>query len=97
MDCFFRYIFRGELCSARAFFSFEEEPYFVFLWLYDSDIVNEFGDEVSIKTDLKKVLPRKNDYKSLIDLELAIFEALKEQPAFLQEKAKTLGCATRVI
>lgn len=93
MDCFFRYTYRGSIRSARAFFSFEEEPCFIFLWLYDSDLVDEFGDEISIKTDLESVLPRRNDYKKLVELELAIFAALKEEPAFLYEKSKKLPCS----
>lgn len=87
MDCFFYFYFRGSKCGARAFFSFERNPYFIFLWLYDSELVLEFSDEISIKTDLEQVLPRKNDYASLVDLELTLFEALQKEPEFIRQKS----------
>jgi hypothetical protein len=95
MDCFVYYTFRGKVCAARAFFSFEQEPYFIFLWLFDSALINEFGDEISIKTDLEKVLSRKNDYKGLMELEEAIFAALKKEPAFIAERVRKLSYSTQ--
>ncbi len=94
MDCFVYYTYRGKGCAARAFFSFEQEPFYIFLWLYDSELINEFGDEISIKTNLETVLPRKNDYKELVELEEAIFAVLKNEPTFLSERAKRLNYVT---
>ncbi len=91
MDCFVYYTYRGKASAASAFFSFEEDPYYIFLWLHDPVHVSAFGNEISIKTDLAKVLPKKNDYNGLVELESILFAALQQEPSFIAAKTKKLG------
>jgi hypothetical protein len=54
----------------------------------DKSLIKEFGDEITIKTDCKQRLPKKDDYPELIELRQAIFDAAKTTPAFLAAKER---------
>jgi hypothetical protein len=82
MDSLVPFYFRSQLCSVEAYFSFDKEPCYIFLSLRDRDLIQEFGEDITIKTDCVRVLPRKDDNAELIRLRQAIFEAFKTTRAF---------------
>lgn len=84
----FSFPFRNSTYLASVLFSFEEEPYFLSTTLLDTDLVNEFGQSLSIKTDGDDVLHNPNESVDAIQLKNAVFNYLKQTPAFKQLKAK---------
>lgn len=84
----FSFPFRNSTCQASVLFSFEEEPYFLSTTLLDTNLVNEFGQSLSIKTDGEDVLHNPSESVAVNQLKTAVFNYLKETPAFMQLKAK---------
>lgn len=82
MDFELSFFFRNIARSCLAYLDASEEPCYVFVQLTDPALIEEFGDEVTIKTDLVQRLPRKDDYEELVALRQAIFNSLKEDPRF---------------
>lgn len=83
----FSFPFRDTNYRAYALFSFEEEPYFLSVTLLDNSLINEFGESLSIKTDGDDVLYYTRDTEAVIQLKNAVFNYLKQTPAFKQLKA----------
>ncbi|HVE60745.1 MAG TPA: hypothetical protein VNA26_02935, partial [Chitinophagaceae bacterium] len=63
---------------------------YIFVLLISPEIIKEFGDEISIKTDCEKLLPKKDDYPQLVRLRQSIFDAIKIIPEFLAAKEKMI-------
>lgn len=84
----FSFPFRNSTYLASVLFSFEEEPYFLSTTLLDTNLVNEFGQSLSIKTDGEHVLHNPSESVAVIQLKSAVFNYLKKTPAFMQLKAK---------
>ena len=89
MDNVLQFLFRGRLYSCDFFIDAMEDPIFIFCILKDNDLLVEFSDDVTIKTDGSVVLPTKNSYPELIELRQAIFSAVKNTAAF-QIKIKSV-------
>jgi hypothetical protein len=64
MDTSLQFLFRNKNYAAHCFFSFEKVPYLIFLTLQGKELIKYFGEEVTIKTDLRKVLPKIDDYRA---------------------------------
>jgi hypothetical protein len=84
----FSFPFRNATYRASALFSFEEEPYFLSITLLDRNLINEFGQTLSIKTDGDIALFNPAETVAVIQLKNAVFGYLKQTPAFKQLKAK---------
>lgn len=84
----FTFPFRNADYKATALFSFIDEPYFLSTTLLSEELVKEFGESLSIKTDGDKVLLHPEDNAAVIELKTAVFNYLKQTPAFMQLKAK---------
>ena len=84
----FSFPFRNTDQKATVLFSFIDEPYFLSTTLLNEDLVKEFGPSLSIKTDGDKVLHVPDETAAVSDLKTAVFNHLKETPAFKQLKAK---------
>ena len=84
----FSFPFRTSTYPASVLFSFEEEPYFLTTTLLDTELVKEFGENLSIKTDGDAVLPHPADSEAVVQLKSAVFDYLKQTPAFMQLNAK---------
>ncbi len=93
MDTSIRFEFEGRAFVADAFFSFDQQPYYIFMSLHDSTLIEYFGEEVTIKTDLFRVLPKKDDYPNLIELRQKMFNAIKSSQVFRLKKEQVLGFA----
>ena len=86
MNSIVQFSFRNKVSSCNVFIDSSEDPCYVFAILLDQDLINEFGDEVTIKTDCEKRLPKKDDYAQLVELRDAIFDAVKTIPEFIAAK-----------
>lgn len=78
-----QFVFRKVLYSCEAFIDYTEEPCYIFCMLRNERLIQEFGDEVTIKTDCHKLLPKKDDYPALVELRQAIFSAVKNTREFM--------------
>ena len=82
MDFEFSFLFRNKKWSCTACIDASEDPCYVFIQLKDAHLINEFGDEVTLKTDFENRLPKKDDFGELLLLRKSLFEALKDHPQF---------------
>ena len=85
-----QFLYKEKLYQCEAYIDYTEFPCFVFVILNDRGLMQEFGDEITIKTDLEKLLPRKDDYPELVELRKAIFDAVKYTGRFMRIKQQTL-------
>lgn len=53
-----QFLFRAKLFFAEAIIDASAEPLYVFCLLQDKELVQEFGEEITIKTDFEKRLPK---------------------------------------
>jgi hypothetical protein len=83
MDVRIEFIFRNKRSTCKVYPDKGTIPCYFFAELNDADLIAEFGDEIAIKTDLVKRLPKKDDYPSLIDLRESIFTAIKLKPELI--------------
>lgn len=89
MDFQFSFVFRSKSRLAHAFIDYNEEPYFIFTILLDKELIEEFSDEITIKTDFNKVLPKKDDSTpGLVELRQSIFDSIKETEEFKALKGR---------
>lgn len=73
------------------------DPCYVFAELRDAELIAEFGEEITVKTDFEIRLPKQDDYPALTEIRQSIFAAVKFLPEFvaahqkleLLEKGKT--------
>ena len=82
MDLKIPFEYRNTVYEACIYFSFDEEPCYLFTTLTDKQLIKEFGEEITIKTDCNILLPKKDDYPELLALRQAIFDAVKKTRAF---------------
>ena len=84
-----QFTFSKKVHEALVVVDYKIEPCYLFIYFNDGDdLVKEFGPDISIETDLEKVLPMDHSYPDIDELRLAIFEAVKKSPEF--EKIKLL-------
>jgi len=74
--------FRNSPRSCLAFVDQTEQPTLVFVILRDTELIGQYGEELTIKTDLKNTLPKKDDFPGLDELKQSIWFALKQAPQF---------------
>ncbi len=80
------FVFRKKACLCSIYIDSAESPCYVFIDLKDKELIQEFGEEVTVKTDFEKRLPKQDDYPALVLLREAIFNALKELPEFMAKR-----------
>lgn len=83
MDLSTNFLFRNKLSSCLVFIDSSSTPCYVFVELQDAGLIAEFGEEITVKTDFEKRLPKKDDYPALIELRQSIFVAIKFLPDFV--------------
>ena len=74
--------FRGKQYSCLAFIDTSESPWYIFTILADGDLIQEFGEEITLKTDGNHLLPRSDDFTKLVELRRALFEAISASPRY---------------
>jgi hypothetical protein len=77
------FIFRNKPSSCTIDIDSSTSPCYVFACLNDQELIHEFGEEVTVKTDFTRRLPKKDDYPALVALRDAIFNAIKDLPEFI--------------
>jgi hypothetical protein len=88
MDPYFEFSFRGYLYTCNAYYDFSQSPFFIFIILKAPELIWEFGEEVTIKTDGRKLLPKRDDsIRNIVFLRQAIFDSLKQTDAFIKATA----------
>ena len=55
METHLQFSFRNKVRKAFLFIDNREEPCFIFLILEDKELIKEFGEDISIKTDFAAV------------------------------------------
>lgn len=92
MDSIIEFNFRNKNYSCIFYVDVSADPCFVFVILSDKELINEFGEDVTIKTDCTNLLPRNDDYPELKELRKSLFTAIKTTPEFngLKEKKMLL-------
>ena len=76
--------FRHIHYSCVAFVEQSEWPVLIFFVLKDKELIEQFGDEIIIKTDFHTSLPKKEDFPELVELKQNLWFALKRHPQFYQ-------------
>ncbi|MDP9493367.1 MAG: hypothetical protein M3P17_04300, partial [Thermoproteota archaeon] len=88
MDSNIGFTFRKKDYSCNICIDNSAYPCYVFVSFTDKDLVKEFGNELTIKTDCEKRLPKRDDYAELVEIRQAIFDAIKTMPEFLAGKSR---------
>ena len=84
-DTTIKFNFSNGIFSAAVIPSFNEKPYYFFILFNETEIISEFGDELSIATDGDTILnsiPTDNKLKSLKEV---IFKDIKKVPEYLDK------------
>ena len=84
------FTFRSKPSVCTIYIDRSATPCYVFVDLKDLDLIQEFGEEVTVKTDFTVRLPKQDDYPALVELRDAIFTSLKELPAFIAKRTLKL-------
>ncbi len=95
MDTELHFTFRSKTYSSTFFIDCSDYPCYIFTILEDKELIEEFGDEVTIKTDGEVHLPKKDGYPELIKLREAMFTAIKVTPEFIAMKEKIRGLVSK--
>jgi hypothetical protein len=75
------FTYQNRPCHCLAVVDYRETPYFIFTTQFDEQIISIYSDDISIKTDLNRVLPMDDDYlKGIVELRQAIFNAFTTTP-----------------
>lgn len=85
------FTFNDKLCAAVAFFSFEEAPFLIFIVVKDSELILEYGEEITIQTNCEEVHFHQNDWPELKALKRILFEAVRYTNCFLKAR-QTANC-----
>lgn len=88
MDGIIEFIFRTKLYKGHMFIEDSEFPCIVFIIVRDNEIIEEFGDEIVLKTDFETLLAKKDDYPALRELREAVFPIVKNTALFSEAKNK---------
>ena len=90
MDLSIQFIFRKKLFSCTVLIDKSEYPCYIFVLFEDNDLIKEFGDEITIKTDCDRLLAKKDDYPELVELRQSIFNVVKIIPEFIAIKSEMM-------
>jgi hypothetical protein len=84
-DTTIKFNFSNSIFTAAVVPSFTEKPYYFFILFNENEIINEFGDELSIITDGTTILnssPGNNKVKSLKEI---IFQEIQKVPEYFDK------------
>lgn len=90
MDLTIQFPFRNKLYSCIVYMDIADDPCYVFIMLSDKELVKEFGEDVTLKTDCVRLLDKTDDYPELVNLRQAIFDVVKTTPEFTVAKDKRM-------
>jgi len=82
METPIKFMFRGKQYGCIVNVDSSSNPCYAFIELQDDKLIAEFGKDISVKTDFKNRLSKKDDYPALVEIRESIFAAIKELPEF---------------
>ena len=82
MDLPINFLFRNKVFSCIVFIDNSSNPCYVFAELKDVELIAEFGEDITVKTDFNQRLPKQDDYPALVETRESIFTAIKTLPEF---------------
>jgi hypothetical protein len=85
-----QFTFRNKGHSCNIYIDSTAHPCYIFVILTGKELIKEFGDEITIKTDCEKRLPKKDDYDELVELRESIFSVVKTMPEFMTVKKRMI-------
>lgn len=88
MEIHLQFSFRNKERKASVYIDYKEEPCLIFVILKDKELLKEFGDEVTIKTDCEIVLPTDYSDGDIENLKEAIFHEVKHTIEFATIKSE---------
>jgi hypothetical protein len=80
------FIFRNKPSSCTVYIDSSATPRYLFIELKDQGLIDEFGADITVKTDFERRLPKQDDCPELVALREVIFHAIKHLPEFLAKK-----------
>lgn len=86
MGLHFPFVFRNKSSLCTIYIDSSTTPCYVFVVLKDQELIQEFGDEITVKTDFHHRLPKKDDYPALAALREALFDGMKNLPEFMDKR-----------
>lgn len=90
MDLNIQFTLRNKGHSCNIYIDSTAYPCYIFVIFLDKELISEFGDEITIKTDCEKRLPKKDDYPALVELRESIFNVVKTIPEFIAVKQRMI-------
>ena len=90
MDLNIQFPYRNKNYSCNIYVDSTAYPCYIFVILTDGELIKKFGDEITIKTDCEKRLPKKDDYFELVELRESIFNVVRTMPEFMAEKKRMI-------
>ena len=88
--------FRNKDYIADTYFSYEDEPCYIFVTLSDVSLAREFGEDITIATDCHDLISRNDDYPELKELRQAVFNAVKDGDEFRKIRKIYLSSFNRI-
>lgn len=82
--------FKGKEYTAIVQLSLQEDGCYIFTFLQDPELISLYGSDIDITTDCVDVLYDHIINDEISALKIAILEAVKQLPAFHQQKPKKL-------
>jgi len=90
MNLNIHFTYRSNNYSCNIYIDSTAYPCYIFVILTDGELIKKFGDEITIKTDCEKRLPKKDDYFELVELRESIFNTVKAMPEFIAVKKRMI-------
>ncbi len=88
MEIHLQFSFRDKERKASVYIDYKEQPCLIFVILKDKELIKEFGEEVTIKTDCENILPSDYSFGDLENLKEVIFHEVKHTIEFATIKAE---------
>jgi len=90
MDLNIQFTYKNKSRACNIYIDSTAYPCYIFVILTDKELIKKFGDEITIKTDCEKRLPKKDDYSELVELRESIFNTVKAMPEFMAVKKRMI-------
>lgn len=90
MDLNIQFTYKNKSHACNIYIDSTAYPCYIFVIFTDKDLIKKFGDEITIKTDCEKRLPKKDDYFELVELRESIFNVVKIMPEFKAVKKEMI-------
>jgi hypothetical protein len=86
LDTTIQFNFLNRIYSAEVVPSFSEKPFYFFILFNENDIINEFGEELSIATlDGSSIVNSIATNTKVKNLKEVIFQEIKKVPEYFQK------------